>query len=243
MTTESRPAFYALAPGGWRDYITLLHPPYTLWHLSYVAIGSGLAPELHAIRLGAALAAFFLGMGVGAHALDELKGRPLQTRIPERVLVVLAIVSIAGAVAIGVGAALVWEPWLLVFVAFGGVIVVAYNLELLGARLHTDALFALSWGALPVLSAYLVNAGTIRLEAVLAAVFATLLGLVQRWLSTPVRMVRRRVSSVTGTIRFTDGATQQVTEETLMGVQERALRVLVLATTALGAALVVLRLA
>ena len=24
-----RPAFYALRPGGWRDYVTLLHPPYT----------------------------------------------------------------------------------------------------------------------------------------------------------------------------------------------------------------------
>jgi hypothetical protein len=243
VTTESRPAFYALAPGGWRDYVTLLHPPYTLWHLSYVAIGAGLAPDLHVARLGAALAAFFLGMGVGAHALDELKGRPLQTRIPEHVLVALGVVSIAGAVAIGVASALAWEPWLLGFVAFGGVIVVAYNLELVGGRLHTDALFGLSWGALPVLSAYLVNAGTIRLEAVLAAVFAALLSLVQRWLSTPVRMVRRRVSSVTGTIRFTDGATREVTEETLMGVQERALRVLVVATTALGAALVVLRLA
>ena len=40
--TTSRPAFYALAPGGWRDYVTLLHPPYTLWHLSYVAIGAAL---------------------------------------------------------------------------------------------------------------------------------------------------------------------------------------------------------
>ncbi len=33
----ARPAFYALASGGWRDYVTLLHPPYTAWHLSYVA--------------------------------------------------------------------------------------------------------------------------------------------------------------------------------------------------------------
>ena len=38
--TETRSAFYALEPGGWRDYVTLLHPPYTLWHLSYVAIGA-----------------------------------------------------------------------------------------------------------------------------------------------------------------------------------------------------------
>jgi hypothetical protein len=35
---DEPPAFYALRPGGWRDYVTLLHPPYTAWHLSYVWI-------------------------------------------------------------------------------------------------------------------------------------------------------------------------------------------------------------
>ncbi len=80
--SESRPAFYALAAGGWRDYVTLLHPPYTAWHLSYVVMGAALAPQFEWDRLLAALAAFFLGMGVGAHALDELNGRPLRTRIP-----------------------------------------------------------------------------------------------------------------------------------------------------------------
>jgi hypothetical protein len=43
VEAEARPAFYALARGGWRDYVTLLHPPYTLWHLSYVAIGAAIA--------------------------------------------------------------------------------------------------------------------------------------------------------------------------------------------------------
>src|SRR5438067_9764447 len=96
-----RPSFYALRPGGWRDYVTLLHPPYTLWHLSYVAIGAGLAPDLRYGRLALALAAFFLAVGVGAHALDELNGRPLATRIGSGTLVLLAAVSIAGAVGIG----------------------------------------------------------------------------------------------------------------------------------------------
>ena len=39
-----RPAFYALDSGGWRDYWSLLHPPYTLWHLSFVAIGACVVP-------------------------------------------------------------------------------------------------------------------------------------------------------------------------------------------------------
>ena len=92
----SRPAWYALERGGWRDYVTLLHPPYTAWHLSYVVIGGCLAPVVAWDRLGAVVVAFALAVGVGAHALDELNGRPLRTKIPDRVLVALAGVSIVG---------------------------------------------------------------------------------------------------------------------------------------------------
>ena len=239
MTAGARPAFYALVPGGWRDYVTLLHPPYTLWHLSYAAIGAGLAPELAWDRLGLALAAFFLGMGVGAHALDELKGRPLQTRIPEPVLWALAAVSIAGAVAIGIFASLVYTVWLLPLVVLGGFIVVAYNLELLGGHLHNAFWFAASWGALPVLAGYVVTAERVRDEAVAAAVFAALLSWAQRVLSTPVRDVRRRVASVSGTVVYRDGRDQPLGPKSLMGAPETALRILAAATVALAVALVV----
>ena len=144
-----RPAFYALRPGGWRDYVTLLHPPYTAWHLSYVAVGAALAPRFHLDRLLWALAAFALAMGVAAHALDELNGRPLRTRIGDRTLVALAVVSLAGALAIGVGAAIAWGYGLLAFVAVGAFLVPAYNLELFGGRFHTDWWFAIAWGASP----------------------------------------------------------------------------------------------
>src|SRR5205823_8293712 len=52
-----RPAFYALERGGWRDYVTLLHPPYTLDRKSVVALGAGLAPRLDGARLGWTFAA------------------------------------------------------------------------------------------------------------------------------------------------------------------------------------------
>ena len=239
---ERRPAFYALAGGGWRDYVTLLHPPYTLWHLSYVAIGFGLVPDPEPGRLLWTLLAFALAMGVGAHALDELNGRPLQTAIPSRVLVTLAAVSIAAATAIGIGAALAWTAWLLPLVAFGAFVVVAYNLELFGGRFHGDTWFALSWGAFPTLTAYVAAAERLTAEAVLAATFAALLSLAQRRLSTEVRNVRRRVARVEGALEYADGRREPLSTALLLRGPEGALRALTAAVVALGAALVVLRL-
>jgi hypothetical protein len=221
-TQEVRPAFYALERGGWRDYVTLLHPPYTLWHLSYVAVGAAIAPEFHLARLLWALAAFFLALGVAAHALDELHDRPLRTAISSRVLVAVAVVSLAGACAIGIGAAAAWGWWLLPFVAAGAVLVPAYNLEL---ALHSDWGFALAWGAFPALTGYFVEAQTLRFEAIAVAGYAFALSLAQRALSTPVRRARRE-------------------HETTAGVEplERALRLLTWGSVALAVALVAARL-
>lgn len=219
---DVRPAWYALERGGARDYATLLHPPYTLWHLSYVALGAALAPHFHLDRMLWTLAAFALAMGVAAHALDELKGRPLSTQIPSAVLVALTVVSLGGAVAIGIGAAIAWGYGLLVFIAIGAVLVPAYNLEL---ALHNDVGFALAWGAFPMLTAFFVEAQTIRVEAVAAALYAFALSLAQRTLSTPVRSARRERGTTAGT-------------EPL----ERALRYLTWASVALGVAVTAARL-
>jgi TgpA N-terminal domain len=210
------PAWYARRS----DWLTLLPPPYTLWHLSYVAVGAALAPGFHLDRLAWAVAAFFLAMGVAAHALDELHGRPLRTRVPSRVLVGVAVAALAGAVAIGIGAAAAWGWGLLAFVAVGAVLVPAYNLEL---ALHTDWGFALAWGAFPALTGYFVEAQTIRVEAVAAAAYAFALSLAQRALSTPARRARREEGRVEPAF-------------------ERALRALTGGAVALAVALVAARL-
>jgi hypothetical protein len=239
VSSEARPAFYALPAGGWRDYVTLLHPPYTLWHLSYVVIGACLAPHLPLGRTALAVVAFFLALGVGAHALDELKGRPLQTRIQARTLGAIAVVSIAGAIGIGLGVAVSFDLWLLPFIAFGGFIVCAYNLELFGGRFHGDLWFALAWGSFPLLTGYFTAAGRITGDAVLAAVFAALLSAAQRTLSTPVRRLRRQVVSASGTLELGDGTREPIGRETLTRAPEVALRLLTAATVALAASLLV----
>ncbi len=196
MNGEPRPAFYALTGGGWRDYVTLLHPPYTLWHLAYVAIGAALAPHMKWGLLGWTTLAFLLAMGIGAHALDELNGRPLRTAIPAPVLVGLAAVSIAAACAIGLVAASGSTWWLLLFIVFGAFIAVAYNLELFDGAFHSNLWFAASWGSFPVLTAYFAAAERLRGEAFAAAAFALLLSLVQRTLSTEVRFARRNAGDL-----------------------------------------------
>jgi hypothetical protein len=237
-----RPAFYALRPGGWRDVVTLLHPPYTAWHLSYVALGAAVAPTLHAGRLAAALGAFFLGVGVCAHALDELHGRPLGTALPDRLLAGLAAVSLAGAVAIGVAGALLVSPAVLPLVGAGAFIVVAYNLELFGGRFHSDRWFAVAWGAFPALTGYWINALELRVQGVLIVLACFWLSVAQRALSTPVRELRRRTVAVSGRQQLTDGTVVALDAERLAGPLDRALRACAIALVILAAGLVIARL-
>ncbi|HLF68198.1 MAG TPA: hypothetical protein VI503_02555 [Gaiellaceae bacterium] len=240
-TPEARPAWYALAHGGWRDYVTLLHLPYTAWHVSYVVIGGCLAPVVAWGRLGAATAAFALAVGVGAHALDELGDRPLRTRIPDRVLQGLAAASISSACAIGIVGALVFEPWIVLLVPVGLLLVLAYNLELAGGRFHTDLWFGLAWGGFPVVCGYAAVAGEIEAAAVLGAAFAVLLSLAQRTLSSHVRFVRRRVTAMEGELVLEDGGREPVDAHRLISPAERALRLLTAAVVVLAAALVAVR--
>jgi len=237
-----RPAWYALERGGWRDYVTLLHLPYTAWHLSYVVIGGCLAPVVAWDRLGAAVLAFALALGVGAHALDELNGRPLRTRIPTGVLVALAASSIAVACAIGIVGAVVFEAWLVLLIPVGVFLVLAYNLEFAGGRFHSDIWFGLAWGGFPVLNGYAAVAGSIGPVAVLAATFAVVLSLAQRVLSTHVRFVRRRVVEVRGDLTLADSSTVPLDVGKLTAAAEAGLRLLSLATVVLAAALVAYRL-
>jgi hypothetical protein len=236
-----RPAFYALRSGGWRDLVTLLHPPYTAWHLSYVALGASAAPTVHGDRLLAALGAFFLAVGVGAHALDELHGRPLGTRLSDRTLIGLAVAGLGGAVAIGAAGLAIVSLSLAPFVAAGAFIVVAYNLELFAGRFHSDFWFAAAWGAFPALTSYWSNALSVHVPGLLVGAACFGLSIAQRRLSTPVRELRRRTVSVSGEQRLIDGQVLRLSAAQLAAPLDGALRALSIALVLLASGLVVVR--
>jgi hypothetical protein len=238
----ARPAYYAASSGGWRDWWTLLHPPYTAWHLSYVVVGAALAPHVSLTPLLATLIAFFLAVGLAAHALDELNGRPLHTRIPAPALVTVTAVGLAGAVALG-AAGVARAGWaLLPFMIVGPVLVIAYNAELFGGIIHTDLGFAAAWGAFPVLTAYAAQTGRLALAPVLAAAAALALSAAQRRLSTPARTLRRRSVRVEGRITLADGQVTAVDQQALLAPLEGALRAMSWGLVLFAAALAIARL-
>jgi hypothetical protein len=220
----------------------LLHPPYTAWHLSYVLIGASLAPKVSIVRLVATLLAFFLAVGVSAHALDELRGRPLQSELPAGLLWVAAGIGLAGAVALGIAGIFVVGLWLLPFIALGVFFVFAYNLELLRGRVHGDFWFALSWGAFPVLTAYFAQTGRLSVAALAAAAAGYALSYAQRMLSTPARTLRRKSRSVSGEVILSDGSEVALDRPTLLRPLERALSALSWGVVALSLGLVASRL-
>jgi hypothetical protein len=237
-----RPAFYALRPGGWRDLVTILHLPYTGGHLSYVALGAVAAPTLHGGRLAATLAAFFCGVGLCAHALDELNGRPLKTRLSDHTLIAIAAASLAVAIGLGVLGAVTVSWSIAPFIVAGAFLVAAYNLELFGGRFHTDFWFAAAWGAFPALTSYWANALEIRAPGLLVVLACFWLSAAQRRLSTPVRTLRRKTISVTGTQTLADGTEVELSAGLLADPLDGALRALALGLVVLAAALVIVRL-
>ncbi len=187
-----------LSQSYWARWLNSLHLPYTLWHLSYVALGVGLGPAVRWDVLGWAILAFFLGLGVAGHVFDLLKGDPLALRLPRRHLQVAGGISLALAALIGAGN-LYWGnvPWgISILVLAGVVIALGYNLEWPG--MHGDPQFALFWGTFPFTVGYLAMGGADLGPLVFGGLFSFLTSWAQRVLSTRARFIRRRVTQLTG---------------------------------------------
>jgi hypothetical protein len=229
--SDRRPAFYAPTGSGLGDVVSLLHVPYTLWHLSYVPIGAALAPTLDPVVLAGTLAAFVFGLGIGAHALDEVRSRPLGTGLSDGALWTLGIGAMTVSMAIAVVGGVVVSPWVPVWAAAGILLAVGYALE--WPVLHTDLGFGLAWGAFPLFVGFWAQTGTVTLPVVVMAGAATLLSLAQRALSTPARFVRRRTAEAE--TRF-EGDRQWGRDELLM-TWEKPLRLLTWTTVALAVGL------
>jgi hypothetical protein len=235
-----RPAFYAPTGTLLGDLWAVLHPPYTAWHLSYVVIGATLGDQLDLVVLAGTVLAFLLGTGLGAHALDELHSRPLRTELSDTVLRLIGYGGLLGAGGLAVAGAMLVSPWVMAWAAAGIGLAAGYALER-PRWIHTDIGFGLAWGGFPILVGYFGQNGEVGVEAVVVAGAATLLSLTQRALSTPARLIRRRVGEAE--VRLRSGEeTELWGEERLLDTWEKPLHLLAWAMVALAAGFLIGRL-
>ena len=234
-----RPAYYAPVGSRAGDLVALLHPPYTAWHLSHVALGAAIAPRLDWRVLAGTLLAFFLGTGIAAHALDERNGRPLNTTLSDRVLTLLAVAGFGGAFVVAVIGAFELSPWVLVWAVAGVALAAGYALER-PRLLHTTLGFAAAWGGFPVLVGYWAQARNLTIGAVAVAGAATLISMAQRALSTPARYLRRQTDSAEMII-LRDQDEERWNDERILATWERPLRLLAWAMVTLAVGLLAAR--
>jgi hypothetical protein len=178
----------------------LLFLPYTGMVLSFSVIGAMLADSLHWDRVVATVVIYFLGLGVGAHALDALgsKGpKPWGEVFSKRGLWFAALSSITGAYLIAIYYMILFVPFLWIVALLEGFFVFAYNLEWFGGKFHKDSWFAFSWGFLPALAGYIMQTNELRAAAFTIALAMGLFSLLEIKASRPYKALKNRSDTLT----------------------------------------------
>ena len=239
-------AWYARGGSKLGELYTIMHLPYTSMVLSYVLIGAAVSPSFYPNRVIATLLAYFLGLGLSAHALNELHARHWGETLSKRELETLFAASLIGAILIGAfgmvvlyatSGALLAPLVLLAFIFLETFFLFAYNIDFSGGRFHTDLAFAFSWAALPVLVSYYVNALTITVVALLVAVGMAATAGIEINLSRWCKDFRRK-SSLTQ-MQLADGTKLSLNTAELIAKPEKALKLIVVAVDLLAIGLTI----
>ena len=182
-----------------KTFIGLLFLPYTGMVLAFSLIGSMLSRTVLWDRVLAIVVIYFLGLGIGAHALDALGSRqikPWGSVFTRQQLWLMAILSLAIAYGIAIYYMIFYVPLLWSMAILEGFFVFAYNLEWYHGKFHTDGWFAFSWGFMPVLSGYIIQTNRVSLESLLVAGAMSLFGLIEIKASRPYRDLKQRMKNL-----------------------------------------------
>lgn len=181
-------------PHGLRVFAGMLFLPYTGMVLSFGVIGAVFADPVYWDRVGALAMIYFLGLGVGAHALDALGSKtmkPWGRVFTKAQLWALAAASLTAAYGIAAVYIIRHAPLLAIVAVLEGFFVFAYNLEWFGGRFHRDLWFAFSWGFLPVWAGFIMQTNTLSATVLLPATAMALFSLVEIKASRPYKELKR----------------------------------------------------
>ena len=179
-------------PRRFRLFVGLSFYPYSLMNASYVLIGSLLAATVHYDRMAGMALAYILAVGVSAHSLDAMApNKPWGDFLTRRQLGSLAAIALVPALGLGLYYALAFAPLLLPLGAAELFFLLAYNLELFGGRFHTDFWFATSWGFLPVIVGYVLQADSFSIPSVCGGLFGFFTAYLEISASRPYKAMKK----------------------------------------------------
>lgn len=181
-------------PTKFRVFIGLLFLPYTGMCVSFTIIGSLLAGEIAWDRVGAIALIYALALGVSAHVADSLgskKSKPWGNYFTRVQLLVLMAATLAAAYAIGIYYIVFFVPLLAVIAVLEGFFLFAYNFEAFGGRFHNNFWFAMSWGALPALAGYVMQADAISILALVVSGVTGLVSYAEIKMSRPYKQLKQ----------------------------------------------------
>jgi len=179
-------------PTRFRVFVGLLFLPYTGMCVSFTIIGSMLAGEIAWDRVGAIALIYTLALGVSAHVADSLgskKAKPWGSYFTKAQLLALMAATLAAAYAIGIYYIVLFVPLLAVIAALEGFFLFAYNFEAFGGRLHNNFWFAVSWGSLPALAGYVMQANSISIVALFVSGLTWLVSYAEIRMSRPYKQL------------------------------------------------------
>lgn len=181
-------------PAKFRVFVGLLFLPYTGMCVSFTIIGSMLASEIAWDRVGAIALIYALALGVSAHVADSLgskKAKPWGSYFSRVQQLVLMAATLAAAYTIGVYYIVYFVPLLAVIAALEGFFLFAYNFEAFGGRFHNNFWFAVSWGALPALAGYVMQANSISILALAVSGAAGFVSYSEIRMSRPYKQLKQ----------------------------------------------------
>ncbi|HZY93944.1 MAG TPA: hypothetical protein VFE98_03670 [Candidatus Bathyarchaeia archaeon] len=162
------------------DYNRLMHFPLPLCVISFATLGAVIAPTVYLDRLVWTYLIVFTSLCLASYSFDELKGRPLRTRIPERELQVLGWAGLVFSLLAGFYLAYRISPVLLAWIPPSVLVIVGYNQELFQGRFHNSTVFSIGWGGIPTLGSYFLQTLTLSVTAILTS-FATIMFSLAIW--------------------------------------------------------------
>lgn len=173
---------------------TILHIPYTFMCISFLIVGFAISKPVNITALLLISAAYFLGLGIAAHAFDQLPGQGssyVQYLKPKELLA-MGIVSLMIAWWLVGYFIITWQAWHMIWLMFlQSFFGIAYPVsKLFKGFFHNDFWFAVGFGLMPPIIGFYANTLTLAWIIIPFALVCFLIARIEILLSRFSRKLR-----------------------------------------------------